>query len=94
MSIPTDFNDRMLSLGLARVAEQAAIASAKLIGHGDKFQHAITYRKLEIHPLVYRYHGVIPNDLDTVPIERGDRLPALHRKSIAAARELIQGVSR
>ncbi|MBN9674170.1 class II fructose-bisphosphatase [Salipiger bermudensis] len=36
MSIPTDFNDRMLSLGLARVAEQAAIASAKLIGHGDE----------------------------------------------------------
>ena len=28
MSIPKDFNDRMLSLGLARVAEQAAIAYA------------------------------------------------------------------
>ncbi|MBN9888369.1 class II fructose-bisphosphatase [Salipiger abyssi] len=36
MSTPKDFNDRMLSLGLARVAEQAAIASAKLIGHGDE----------------------------------------------------------
>lgn len=36
MSTPLDFNDRMLSLGLARVAEQAAIASAKLIGHGDE----------------------------------------------------------
>lgn len=33
---PKDFNDRMLSLGLARVAEQAAIASAKLIGRGDE----------------------------------------------------------
>ncbi len=31
MSAPVDFNDRMLSLGLARVAEQAAIASASLI---------------------------------------------------------------
>ncbi|MDU8912825.1 class II fructose-bisphosphatase [Aestuariicoccus sp. MJ-SS9] len=31
-----DFNDRMLSLGLARVAEQAAIASANLIGRGDE----------------------------------------------------------
>ncbi|MEY8839906.1 fructose-bisphosphatase class II, partial [Cribrihabitans sp. XS_ASV171] len=30
------FNDRMLSLGLARVAEQAAIASASLIGRGDE----------------------------------------------------------
>ncbi|WP_085309782.1 class II fructose-bisphosphatase [Planktotalea arctica] len=36
MSKPVDFNDRMLSLGLARVAEQAAIASASLIGRGDE----------------------------------------------------------
>jgi len=31
-----DFADRMLSLGLARVSEAAAIASAKLIGSGDE----------------------------------------------------------
>ena len=36
MSHHTDFNDRMLSLGLARVSEAAAIASAKLIGRGDE----------------------------------------------------------
>ncbi|WP_083790470.1 class II fructose-bisphosphatase [Roseobacter sp. MED193] len=30
------FHDRMLSLGLARVAEQAALASASLIGRGDE----------------------------------------------------------
>lgn len=30
------FQDRMLSLGLARVSEAAAIASAKLIGRGDQ----------------------------------------------------------
>ncbi len=30
------FADRMLSLGLARVSEAAAMASAKLIGHGDE----------------------------------------------------------
>ena len=36
MSHPIDFNDRMLSLGLARVSEAAAIASAKLIGRGDE----------------------------------------------------------
>jgi fructose-1,6-bisphosphatase II / sedoheptulose-1,7-bisphosphatase len=36
MSTPKDFNDRMLSLGLARVAEQAAIASAAWIGRGDE----------------------------------------------------------
>lgn len=31
-----DFRDRMLSLGLARVSEAAAIASADLIGRGDE----------------------------------------------------------
>ena len=31
-----DFNDRMLSLGLARVSEAAAIATADLIGRGDE----------------------------------------------------------
>ncbi len=31
-----EFHDRMLSLGLARVAEQAALASASLIGRGDE----------------------------------------------------------
>ncbi|AML51635.1 class II fructose-bisphosphatase [Falsihalocynthiibacter arcticus] len=36
MANATDFNDRMLSLGLARVSEAAAIASANLIGRGDE----------------------------------------------------------
>ncbi len=36
MTAPLDFNDRMLSLGLARVSEAAAHASAKLIGRGDE----------------------------------------------------------
>ena len=36
MSDPLEFHDRALSLGLARVAEQAAIASARLIGRGDE----------------------------------------------------------
>jgi fructose-1,6-bisphosphatase II / sedoheptulose-1,7-bisphosphatase len=31
-----DFKDRMLSLGLARVSEAAAIAAAKLLGRGDE----------------------------------------------------------
>ena len=36
MSSTVDFNDRLLSLGLARVSEAAAIASARLIGRGDE----------------------------------------------------------
>ncbi|RWR32769.1 fructose-bisphosphatase class II family protein [Sinirhodobacter populi] len=35
MIAPIDFNDRMLSLGLARVSEAAAHAAAALIGRGD-----------------------------------------------------------
>ena len=35
-SADAPFHDRMLSLGLARVAEQAALASASLIGRGDE----------------------------------------------------------
>ena len=31
-----NFNDRLISLGLARVSEAAAIASARLIGRGDE----------------------------------------------------------
>ncbi len=36
MSDINEFADRMLSLGLARVSEQAAVASAKLVGSGDE----------------------------------------------------------
>ena len=36
MTTNPDFNDRMLSLGLARVSEAAALASARLIGRGDE----------------------------------------------------------
>ncbi|MBR2575082.1 MAG: class II fructose-bisphosphatase [Loktanella sp.] len=36
MPSPADFNDRNLSLGLARVSEAAAIACASLIGRGDE----------------------------------------------------------
>jgi len=36
MTKQSEFHDRMLSLGLARVSEAAALSSAKLIGHGDE----------------------------------------------------------
>ncbi len=36
MPTQAEFQDRMLSLGLARVSEAAALASARLIGHGDE----------------------------------------------------------
>ena len=36
MPAQAKFHDRMLSLGLARVSEAAALASARLVGHGDE----------------------------------------------------------
>jgi fructose-1,6-bisphosphatase II / sedoheptulose-1,7-bisphosphatase len=36
MANASEFQDRLLSLGLARVSEAAALASAKLIGRGDE----------------------------------------------------------
>lgn len=54
MSTPSIFDDRMLSLGLARVAEQAAIASAKLIGRGDEKaadQAAVNAMRTELNKL-------------------------------------------
>ncbi|MEM6896910.1 MAG: class II fructose-bisphosphatase [Pseudomonadota bacterium] len=36
MAAPVEFHDRMLSLGLARVSEAAALASADWIGRGDE----------------------------------------------------------
>jgi fructose-1,6-bisphosphatase II / sedoheptulose-1,7-bisphosphatase len=36
MTTKVEFHDRMLSLGLARVSEAAAMASARLIGRGDE----------------------------------------------------------
>ncbi|WP_430463535.1 class II fructose-bisphosphatase [Tabrizicola sp.] len=36
MADPVEFHDRLLSLGLARVSEAAALASARLVGRGDE----------------------------------------------------------
>ncbi|MFV2035473.1 MAG: fructose-bisphosphatase class II, partial [Halocynthiibacter sp.] len=36
MAAEVEFHDRLLSLGLARVSEAAAMASARLIGRGDE----------------------------------------------------------
>jgi len=57
---PIDFNDRMLSLGLARVSEAAAMASAEFIGHGNEKaadQAAVDGMRRELNKLDIR--GVV-----------------------------------
>ncbi|SEL87775.1 fructose-1,6-bisphosphatase II / sedoheptulose-1,7-bisphosphatase [Roseovarius azorensis] len=54
------FNDRLLSLGLARVAEQAALACADLIGRGDEKaadQAAVNAMRNQLNMLAIR--GVV-----------------------------------
>ncbi len=62
-----DFQDRLLSLGLARVSEGAAIASARLVGRGDEKaadQAAVTAMRNQLNLL--DIHG-------TVVIGEGER---------------------
>ncbi len=56
------YSDRMLSLGLARVSEQAAIAAAKLIGSGDEKaadQAAVDAMRTQLNKLDIRGRVVI-----------------------------------
>ncbi|WP_371036970.1 class II fructose-bisphosphatase [Rhodosalinus sp. FB01] len=62
MATAADFNDRMLSLGLARVAEQAAIAAADLVGRGDETaadQAAVNAMREQLNRLDIAGRGVI-----------------------------------
>ena len=57
MSEEIKYSDRMLSLGLARVTEAAALASAKLIGRGDEKaadQAAVDAMRVELNKLEIR----------------------------------------
>ena len=58
----TLYSDRMLSLGLARVSEQAAIAAAKLVGAGDEKaadQAAVDAMRTQLNTLDIRGRIVI-----------------------------------
>lgn len=67
MTAPRGFDDRLLSLGLARVSEAAAYASAKLIGRGN--EHAADQAAVgAMHDQLNRL------DIDgTIVIGEGDR---------------------
>lgn len=54
MNSAAEFQDRLLSLGLARVSEAAAVASARFIGHGDEKaadQAAVTAMRTQLNLL-------------------------------------------
>jgi fructose-1,6-bisphosphatase II / sedoheptulose-1,7-bisphosphatase len=62
MTTPSEFHDRLLSLGLARVSEAAALASAKLVGRGDEKaadQAAVDAMRTQLNMLDIRGRVVI-----------------------------------
>ena len=77
MTTPTEFHDRMLSLGLARVSEAAALASAKLVGRGDEKaadQAAVDAMRRQLNMLEIRGRVVIGEG------ERDESAHALYRR--------------
>ena len=74
---------------LRKLFKTLALDLPELIGHADRFQHAITYRKLQVTPLVYRWNRSTPEGVKLLALDAADRVPALHRKAIEASKELL-----
>ena len=75
MAQATEFHDRMLSLGLARVSEAAAIACAGHVGRGDEKaadQAAVDAMRKELNKL---------DITGVVVIGEGERDDAVHRRA-------------
>ncbi|MCE0507232.1 MULTISPECIES: class II fructose-bisphosphatase [unclassified Roseivivax] len=98
MSAPKDFNDRMLSLGLARVAEQAAIASADYIGRGDEKaadQAAVNAMREQLNKLDIRGTVVIgEGERDEAPmLYIGEEVGAGHGPEVDIALDPLEGTT-
>ncbi|MDE0959271.1 MAG: A/G-specific adenine glycosylase [Planctomycetota bacterium] len=84
-----DGPDSDADLELRKLFKTLALDLPELIGHADRFQHAITYRKLQVTPLVYRWNRSTPEGVKLLALDAADRVPALHRKAIEASKELL-----
>jgi fructose-1,6-bisphosphatase II / sedoheptulose-1,7-bisphosphatase len=72
MSEKSQFQDRLLSLGLGRVSEAAALASARLIGRGDEKaadQAAVNAMRDQLNLLDIKGVVVIGEDIALDPLE-------------------------
>ncbi len=94
----TIFADRMLSLGLARVSEAAAIASAKLVGSGDEKaadQAAVDAMRTQLNLLDIRGVVVIgEGERDEAPmLYIGEEVGTGHGPAVDIALDPLEGTT-
>jgi fructose-1,6-bisphosphatase II / sedoheptulose-1,7-bisphosphatase len=92
------FADRMLSLGLARVSEQAAIAAAKLVGSGDEKaadQAAVDAMRTQLNLLDIRGTVVIgEGERDEAPmLYIGEEVGSGHGPAVDIALDPLEGTT-
>ena len=98
MSQADVFQDRMLSLGLARVSEAAALASAKLIGRGDEKaadQAAVNAMREQLNLLDIRGVVVIgEGERDEAPmLYIGEEVGSGHGPEVDIALDPLEGTT-
>lgn len=98
MSDVTDFQDRLLSLGLARVSESAAIAAARLIGRGDEAaadQAAVNAMRAQLNLLDIAGVVVIgEGERDEAPmLFIGERVGTGHGPAVDIALDPLEGTT-
>jgi len=96
--IDTLYSDRMLSLGLARVSEQAAIAAAKLVGAGDEKaadQAAVDAMRTQLNKLDIRGRIVIgEGERDEAPmLYIGEEVGKGHGPEVDIALDPLEGTT-
>jgi fructose-1,6-bisphosphatase II / sedoheptulose-1,7-bisphosphatase len=98
MAEAPEFHDRMLSLGLARVSEAAALASARLIGRGDEKaadQAAVDAMRTQLNHLEIRGVVVIgEGERDEAPmLYIGEEVGAGHGPEVDIALDPLEGTT-
>jgi fructose-1,6-bisphosphatase II / sedoheptulose-1,7-bisphosphatase len=98
MADAPEFHDRMLSLGLARVSEAAALASARLIGRGDEKaadQAAVDAMRTQLNHLEIRGVVVIgEGERDEAPmLYIGEQVGAGHGPEVDIALDPLEGTT-
>ena len=58
------------------------LGKPEIIGFGDRFQHTITHRQLDVQPVLCSWQGPIPEEARLIAPDAFRKLPVLHRKAL------------